>query len=162
MWLSARVAREASGRLRALDDEFPEGQRRAQRLALEQATRERLGDVRLAHPLFGLEVCDGARDPEHLDEGARGEAEALYGDLDQPLALGVERRDLLEVTRRELGVEPGTSGGPGCAPTLNFPRRDDPSTHLTRRLAAALSEQRRDLDRRNRDVDVDPIEQRSG
>src|SRR5882724_1741846 len=60
--------------------------------SIEQAVLQRLGEVRPAHGVAGVEVGERARDAPRARERPRRQSEARHGRLEEAVAVGVEGR----------------------------------------------------------------------
>src|SRR5882672_5625977 len=78
-------------------------------VSIEQAVLQRLGEVRPAHGVAGVEVGERARDAPRARERARRQAEARHGRLEEAMAVGIERRDGAQLGRGEARVPPRPS-----------------------------------------------------
>jgi hypothetical protein len=116
------------------------------RLAIEDAKRDRLGDVSGADGRRAVEIGDRARDAEHAAVRARREREASHRRAEDVRASLAQGRDPLDLARRHRRVRRRTHLAAAPALGLRVAREFDARADIGRRFARGGALESRDLD----------------
>ncbi len=118
-----------------------------------------LGHMDGAHGVAPVEIGDRPRDAEHLAVRSRGEPEPLDRLHEQGLSRLIGLANALQVARSERGVGALGDESLGNAPSLHGSGANDALAHGLGPLAIASPAKTGHVDRRERDVQIDAIEQ---